>query len=375
MFFDNSNKLPKIIHFWEVDGFVKISNESRIIFKDLIRDYGVGKLAKKLNFDPETIYSIYNKGRKKGAHSIKHLLDIANILNYNLEILEKEIIAYGRTQLYMYNFIFPFFLSPLHLRAVSIHGDGSYNKLTNQSSWYQIHDNISYMEKLLQSIFKSPSIKSYKKDSSVSSITIPSILVYLTCKSLDLDSSDFYSVNFFKNLSELSKELQFQFFCQFIVDEGNFKDKTFTISQKKQKTRKGLIILLDSLEFCHSNPKNNKDDITIYGFNFSKILNHLDRAIKKYGFLAGFWFKEDEFRKICKFNNEKLSKSIVESRKINKKIFIKLKKDKIVFSYKDVKKLGRTSCQVNKAIRCWKKNGLIERVGWNRYKILEKDVK
>jgi len=91
--------------------------------------------------------------------------------------------------------------------------------------------------------------------------------------------------------------------------------------------------------------------------------------------LAGFWFKEVEFRKICKYNNEKLSKSIVESRKINKKIFKNLKKDKKVFSYEDVKKFSRTSCQVKKAIRCWKKNGLIERVGWNRYKILEKDVK
>jgi len=139
------------------------------------------------------------------------------------------------------------------------------------------------MEKLLKSIFKSPSIKSYKKDSSVSSITIPSILVYLTCKSLELDTSEFYSINFFKNLSKLSKEYQFQFFCQFIVDEGFFKDRTLTISQKKQKTRNGFIILLDSLEFCHSNPKNNKDDITIFGFNFSIILNHLDRAIKKYG--------------------------------------------------------------------------------------------
>jgi hypothetical protein len=372
---NNSNKKPKIIHFWQVDGFAKISDISRMKFKILIQDYGVNKLAKELNFDKETIYSIYFQGRKKGIHSIKHLLDIAILLNYDLEVLEKEIIAYGKTQKDIYNFFFPFLLSPLHLRTVSIHGDGSINKLTSQCTWYQIHENIFYMEKLLKLLLKSASIKSYKKDRSISSITIPSLLVYLTCKSLELNPSDFDSINFFKNLSELPKEFQFQFFCQFIVDEGHFKDKTLTISQKKQKTRKGLIMLLDSLGFDHSNPKNNKADITIYGYNFSKILNYLDEAIIKYGFIAGLWFKEDEFRKICKINNEKLSKSIVESTKINKKILKRLKTEKIFLSYNDIKAFGRTTCQVNKAIRCWKKNRQIKRVSWNRYRILKKDIK
>ena len=43
---------------------------------------------------------------------------------------------------------------------------------------------------------------------------------------------------------------------------------------------------------------------------------------------------------------------------------------KLVFCYKDIRDFGRTYSQVNKAIRCWKKNGLIERIGWNKYKIL-----
>jgi len=61
--------------------------------------------------------------------------------------------------------------------------------------------------------------------------------------------------------------------------------------------------------------------------------------------------------------------------RINKEIFNTLKIAKSIFSYQDVREFGRTSGEVNKAIRCWKKNKLIERISWNRYKILEEDVK
>jgi len=280
--YKNTKIYPKVVHIWDVDGYVKISKKSRERFRERIRKYGLMKLVKELNFDPETIFSLYSNGRKKGIHSIKHLLDIAFFINYDLYTLEKEIEEYGRTQGHMYNFIFPFVINPLHFRAICIHGDGSFNKVTNQSSWYQKHENIFYMEKLLQFIFKSKNIKAYKKDKNVSSVTIPSILVYLICKSLDLELTKFNTIQFFKKISEISKEFQFQFFCQFIIDEGYFKDSTLTISQKKQKTRRGLIMLLDSLEFSHSNPDNNKDDITVYGFNHSTILNHLDNATNKY---------------------------------------------------------------------------------------------
>ena len=67
-------KIPKEVHIWYIEGFVKLSDNARKRFKGIIREYGVKKLAKDLNFDEETIYSIYSNGRKKGAHSIKHLL-------------------------------------------------------------------------------------------------------------------------------------------------------------------------------------------------------------------------------------------------------------------------------------------------------------
>ena len=366
----NLEQIPKVIHLWDIDGFVKLSGKSREKFKSLVREYGVRKLERELNFDRETIYSLYCNGRRKGAHSIKHLLKIAVFLNYNLELLEEEVTHYGTRQAHMYEIQFPFLLTPLHLRAVAIHGDGSFNKLTNQCSWYQKHENIVYMEKLLQFLFQSGKITAYEKDKDMSSITIPSALVYLTCKSLDMELKEFNSENFFKKICNTFEEFQFQVFAQFIIDEGHFRYKTFTVSQKKQKTRKGFVILLDSLGFKHSTPKNNGDDITIYGFNYSKILNYLDKATNEYGFLAGFWFKEKEFREICKRNNEKLSKAIVENKKINDEIFKRLKKKKAIFSYQDVRDFGRTSGEVNKAIRCWKKNRLIERIGWNKYEVL-----
>jgi len=81
-----------------LDGYVKLSKNARRELKKLIGIYGVIKLARDLNFDRETIYSIYSNGRKKGAHSIKHLIKIAVFLNYDLVILEEEITHYGTKQ-------------------------------------------------------------------------------------------------------------------------------------------------------------------------------------------------------------------------------------------------------------------------------------
>ncbi len=61
---------------------------------------------------------------------------------------------------------------------------------------------------------------------------------------------------------------------------------------------------------------------------------------------------------------------IIESTNINKKIFKQLRRKKRAFSYEDIKKFGRTSREANKAIRNWKKNNLIKRMGFNRYKVI-----
>lgn len=59
--------------------------------------------------------------------------------------------------------------------------------------------------------------------------------------------------------------------------------------------------------------------------------------------------------------------------KVNKQIFKKLKNTKSIFGYKDIKKFGRTHSQAQKALRCWKKNKLIKRIGWNKYKFTNRD--
>lgn len=125
----------------------------------------------------------------------------------------------------------------------------------------------------------------------------------------------------------------------------------------------------------HLEPKNKNHDITIYAYNYPKILDYLNNSVSKHGTLAGFWFKEGIFRDICKRVNIRNSKLIVESRKINIDIFKRLKNKKKIFSYQDIKVFGRTHSQSQKAIRCWKKNRLIKRIGWNKYKILEECIK
>ena len=365
---------PKPIHLWDVNGYVKISNQARKKFKDLIQKHGVNKLARELNFDKETIYSLYNKGRKRGNHSIKHLLDTAISINYSLNNLEKEVTHYGTNQTQMYATTFPFPISPLILRAVSIHGDGSfYYKNENRSinaEWYQSGNRIKFMERLLDKIIVDNPIKIKSKENNVYSISIPNHLIKIICKSLNLKLEKFNSVEFFKKVSKLPIKYKIQVFFQFIVDEGHFKGTTMTVSQKKTWSREGFKILIDSLDFDHSNPANNRDDITIYNFNFPRILTYLNYAKKEYGDTAGLWFKEKEFIDICKKIHPLHYPLIRRSMKANREIFKKLKIEKNIFSYEDLRKLNRTSSQINKAIRTWKKNGLIIRIGWNKYKIL-----
>jgi len=369
-------KLPKMIHLSDVSGYIKLSETTREELKKLIRNYGVRKLARELNFDRETIYSIYTCGKNK-AHSIRHLLKIAFFLNYNLKNLEKGVTHYGTKQANMYEICFPFFLTPLHLRAVAIHGDGSfYNNVKKngvKTEWYQSGRRIKYMEKLLDKVIKNNPINSKiksKKDN-VYSISIPSHLVRLVCKSLDLDLESFYSTEFFKVITKLPPQYSIQVFFQFIVDEGYLRDTTLTVSQKKKWSRDGFKILLDGLGFDYSKPINDKQDITIYNYNFPKILDYLKEAKSRFGDFAGLWFKEKKFIEACKNVNPFIYPKIRESMRINKEIFNKLKTNKSMFICQDVKNFGRTTSQTNKAIRCWKKNGLITRTGWNLYSILK----
>ncbi len=379
-----SNKfenIPRIIHLWDIDGFVKLSDKAREIFKGIIREYGVRKLAMDLNFDRETVYSIYSTERKKSAHSIKHLLKIADFLNYDLETLEEEVTHYGGKQTHMYEISFPFSLTPLHLRVVTIHGDGSFYYNSKQNSmnaeWYQSGGRINYMEKLLDKVIGNNPIKGKIKSrkDNVCSISIPNHLVRLVCISLNLELDCFHSTEFFRKVSKLPPEYAIQVFFQFIVDEGYLKGTTLTVSQKKKWSRNGLKILLDGLNFDYSDPINDKQDITIYNYNFPKIFDYLKKAKKRYGNVAGLWFKEREFIKACKKVNPSHYPLIRKSMGINKEIFNTLKITKSIFNYQDIREFGRTSREVNRAIRCWKKNELIKRIGWNRYKVLEEDIK
>lgn len=358
----------KPVHLWEIDGFVKLSDKAKNKIRSLVKDYGMRKLSRELKFYRGTVYRIYTE--KDSINSIYHLVEIAKKARYNLWDLEKEVVSYGRIQTNMYNLSFPFILNPLQIRAIAIHGDGSFNKRTHCAVWYQSHKWIEYMVKLLNLILKTGSVKSRHKDEKISYVTIPSVLTYLACKSLDLKLEKLSSLDFFKKVTQLPKEFQFQVFCQFILDEGHFKDTTLTIAQYKQETRKGLLMLLKNLDFEHSNPRNNKNDITIYIYSFPKIIRILDEAIARYGNIAGFWFKENEFRAIYKKCDVERSRLIVEGKKINKEIFCKLREEKRIFSCRDIIRFSRNPNQAKKAIRNWRKNRLIERINQDKYRII-----
>ncbi len=368
--------MPKKIHLWDVNGFVKISDSCRESLEYLIKKQSVRSLSKKLDVDKETIYSIYSKGRKKESHSIRHLLKIVNFLGFDIKALEKEVIYYGTIQNQMYKASFPFSLSPLLLRSIAIQGDGSFyhnpKKRIVNAEWYQLGNRIKFMEDLLKTVIAEYPVNSriHSKCNNISSISIPIHLIKLVCKSLDLELEKYFSIDFFKKVAMLPTEYKIQVFFQFIVDEGTIKGTTLTVSQKKKWSRNGFKILLDSLNFDHSNPNNDKDDITIYNYNFPRILYYLKNAKKNYGNIAGLWFKEKKFIDGCKKMNPSHYPLIRKSMKINKEIFKKVRMNNTTFCYQDIKNFGRTHSQAQKAIRCWKRNNLIQRIGWNRYKIL-----
>mgnify|MGYP006293886757 FL=1 len=97
---------------------------------------------------------------------------------------------------------------------------------------------------------------------------------------------------------------------------------------------------------------------------------YLKNAKKNYGNIAGLWFKEKKFIDGCKKMNPSHYPLIRKSMKINKEIFKKVRMNNTTFCYQDIKNFGRAHSQAQKAIRCWKRNNLIQRIGWNRYKIL-----
>lgn len=302
----------------------------------------------------------------KNCNFSKFRINISGKRNYSLR---------GKAGKYVSNSI-SIFLEPLSLRAVTIHGDGTFfidnKKNSIQAEWYQLGDNIKYMQKLLNKVIPNNPIlsRTKSKKDNVYSITIPSCLVRLVCRSLNLEIRDFHSIEFFKTISKLPNEYKMQVFLQFLVDEAHLKCTTLTVSQKKKWSRRGLKILLDSLNFDYPKPTNDKQDIIIYNYNFPKILKYIDEAKNRYGNLAGLWFKEKDFIDACKKINPNRYPIIRKSTKINKKIFIKLKKSKVTFGYQDIKDFGRTHSQANKAIRNWKKNKLIRRIDLDKYKIL-----
>lgn len=284
---------PKTVHLSDVEGYVELSPQIKKDLEKRIRQYGVCKLARDLEMNRETIDSIYRPRRGKTGHSIKHLLSISGRLGISVYELERSVMLFGRSQKHMYQMTFPFTSSPLHIRALSIQGDGSFS--VNQAVWYQRHERIFYMTNLLRNLLPNSHIRERRHNKDISYVTIPSTLRYLVEKSLDV--TDIGGIQFFRTLCNLTPDYRFQAFLQFVIDEGHFKNNTLTISQWKKETREGIMILMNSLGFEYSKPKG-LGDITVYAFNYPIIIEYLNDAVEKYGVNAGFWFKEKQFRDI-----------------------------------------------------------------------------
>ncbi|MFQ5621259.1 MAG: hypothetical protein ACE5FT_05430 [Candidatus Nanoarchaeia archaeon] len=94
------------------------------------------------------------------------------------------------------------------------------------------------------------------------------------------------------------------------MDEGHIKQRTLTFSQHKKMVREGFKKIAKSLDIKLSNPKNPLQDITVYNFNFPKLLKYLDEASELYDRESGLWFKEEKFRAAANLANPTLSKKL-----------------------------------------------------------------
>ena len=81
----NLENIPKPVHLWEIDGFVKLSNNCRNKSKILIKNYGVRRLSKELGLDRETIYSTQADIRDTITTNFTMTSDVSNYKSIDIQ--------------------------------------------------------------------------------------------------------------------------------------------------------------------------------------------------------------------------------------------------------------------------------------------------
>ena len=283
-----------------------------------------------------------------------NLLKIINLLKIKKELIEQHTkgIYSGPYKSHNYKLKFPITIDPFHVRLMAhVIGDGSLEK--HYCRWYQKSDmGGKNIIKLIKVLSKRETTKS-KKDS----YSIPTILLDIVCKSLDLKRDEVKTAELIKKVLKLPREYRLQFLAGFIVDEGSIQKSAIKITNTDKTLLKELRNFIISLGYPCSEIKQYRDnigekrliknnlarvnyniqDIFLYADSMLKLKKDLESMTSKYGSLVGLWHKQ----KILEEQSSKVDLNKLKKRRESKDIFIPLIKKRIKKNPLSVKEFSK----------------------------------
>jgi hypothetical protein len=359
------------IHIWNIKGYVYLKKNFLRYYERKVKKYEIGKLSKELKVS----YDVIAFHRRKKLISVDFLKRVCEKLNIDKSKAEQAIEYFSEGLRNKYKINFPFELTPLRLRAMSlIIGDGM-GSLNEVCRWSQNYPNINYGVRLLKKAVNfTPEVQRCSNSENCRVILIPRFLIKMAATTFKINSMKSYE--FFKKISKLPREYRFQVFAQLVVDEGS-PDRTFIISQSAKCVQRGIFLLAKSLSYRCVLYK--PTSIYFHTENFPKIDNDYRKAKKKFGEYGGFWFKDKRFEDACSQINPESSRH----KRLSDKEFVaclKILKKKEIFSYRDIRSITKMpeSCLWTRIRRSIKYKYII-RINRNFYTFPEflnrKDVK
>jgi len=347
------------VNVWEINGYVYLKKDFLEYYERKVKKYGINRLSKelKVSYDVTAFY------RRKKLVSIDFLKRICEKLNIDKNKAEQAIEYFSEGLRNKYKINFPFEITPLRLRVMSlIIGDGM-GSLNEVCRWSQDYRNIIYGTRLLKKAINFvPEVRNCSKSKNCKTILIPRFLIKMAIKIFKINKMKSYE--FFKSITKHSREHQFQVFAQLVVDEGS-PDRNFIISQATKSVQKGILLLAKSLNYSCVLYKTN--NIYFYTENFPKIEKDYKEAKKKFGKYGGFWFKDKRFEEACKQVNTEISRyAKLFNEEFGKCLSVLKKKE--IFTYRNLRKLVKMpeSClgtRIRRSIKC----GHIIRINRNFY--------
>jgi len=233
--------LPKSVHAWEIEGYIKIKKELRDQIREgLKKKYGsLHKAEIALGLSDYYHRKLHETFTRKDI--LFRLIKESNIPKNKAE---RDIIEWKDTvSQKSYPISFPSKISPLHIRIIShLIGDGT---IGSNYTWCQ--KDVTPLEVLIKKLLGT----NLKRRDQV--VTIPRIIVKIGLAALNLNLDDLTKEKLLKKLISLPKKYRIQTLTAIIEDEGTCDINRITIRMMNKEIMVLIIELIDSLNYSRSN--------------------------------------------------------------------------------------------------------------------------